>query len=192
MNSDFDRMQTDLAALRAAAGLGRAWTGGAIRTHLLLAAAGAMATIWSLIPHGFSPVIGLATFIVPVADWFWHARVRADRTATDDREWRESLRVWWYALPLGALAVWSRMVGFDLLTMLSLMWFVLGFVLYGSGISDRSLRPLLGWSLAFMSAGLVGPLRVMPIVPVLGVAIFTGALVTAAWIAADLRRTADT
>src|SRR5262245_28698406 len=149
MRPDIDRLRDDLATMKAATGLDPAWNEQAIRTHLLLAAAGAVAALWAILPHGLWEIAGLAAFVVPVVDWWWQARGRANRSASDDREWREGLTVFWYVLPLGALAWWSRAVGLELVTMAGLMWFMLGFVLFGSAMSERRVRPLLGWAIAF-------------------------------------------
>jgi hypothetical protein len=139
-------------------------------------------------PHGLWKVAGLAAFILPVADWVWQARMRRSHTAADDREWREAMMVFWYVLPLLALAAWSRVVGLDLAVMAGLMCFLLGFVLFGSAVSERRQRPLLGWAIALMTGGLAMPLRIGWLVPILGLAICAGALVSAGWIAADRRR----
>jgi diacylglycerol kinase len=188
MRPEIDRLRNDLATMRAATGLAPAWNEHAIRTHLLLAAAGAVAALWAVLPHGLWEIAGLAAFIVPVVDWWWQARGRANRSASDDREWREGLMVFWYVLPLGVLAWWSRAVGLELVTMAGLMCFMLGFVLFGSAVSARGARPLLGWALAFMIGGLLIPMRMDAIVPILGLAICAGALTSAGWIAVDVRR----
>lgn len=191
MDQDLDRLRHDLATVRAAAGLDPAWNRHAIRTHLLLAAAGAAAAVFAVVPHGLPPIVGLVAFVVPVADWWWQARGRPTRTAADDREWRATLAVLWYALPLVVLGWWSRAIfDVDLVTTAGLMWFMLGFVLFGSAVSERRVRPLLGWAIAFMMGGLLIPVYLGAIVPVLGLAICVGALVSAAWIAADRRRAA--
>jgi hypothetical protein len=188
MRPELDRLRDDLATMRAAAGLEPVWNRHAIRTHVLLAVAGVAAAGWAIFPHGLPQVIGMAAFIVPLVDWWLQARGRPSGSAADDREWRETLAVLWYALPLTVLAVWSRAVGLELVTMAGLMVFMLGFVLFGSAVSERPVRPLLGWAVAFMLGGLLLPLRTGWIVPIVGLAVSVGALGSAAWIAADLRR----
>jgi hypothetical protein len=188
MDADLDRLRNDLDVIRTATGLSPAWTPEAVRTHLLLAAAGLCAAVWALVPHGLWPIAGFAAFLVPVADWWWQARARPQRTAAAEREWQDTLATLWFVLPLLALALWSRAVGLDLITMAGLIWFMLGLVLFGPAVGERGMRPLLAWSLAFMVGGLLVPLGVAPIVPIVGAAIGAGALAAAAWIAATLRR----
>lgn len=188
MPANLDQLRDDLAAVRAAAGLEPVWNRGAIRTHLLLTAAGIAAATWAVLPHGLSEIAGFAAFAIPVADWAWRYGIRSTHTAAEDREWREAAAVMWYAVPLSALALWSRAVGLNAVTMAGLMLFMIGLVLFGPAVSERGQRPLLGWAIAFMIGGLVAPLRVASFVPVVGLAIALGAIVSAAWIAVDLRR----
>ena len=188
IDPNLERLRSDLAAVQRAAGLAPRWTSAAIRTSLLLAAAGAAAAVWAVVPHGLWPVAGMAAFAIPVIDWWWQARGRADRTAADDREWQEALAVFWYTGPLLLLGLWSRAVGLDLITTVGLMWFMLGFVLFGPAVSEHGMRPLLPWALSFMIGGLLVPLRVAPVLAIVGAAISAGAVVSAVWIAIDLRR----
>jgi hypothetical protein len=188
MQPDLDKLQEDLTALRAAAGLDPIWDRHAVRTHVLLAAAGTATAIWALLPHGLWPVAGMITFVVPVADWASRLRRHPQRTAAADREWREALLVMWYALPLTLLALWTRSVGIDLVTTAGLMLFILGVVLFGPAVAEPGMRPLLGWALAFMIGGLVAPLRIDALLPIVGASIAVGASVAAVWIAVDQRR----
>jgi hypothetical protein len=191
MQPDLERMNADLAALRRATGLDPLWTGEDVRTLWLVAAAGAATALWTVIPHGLPPVLGLAAFAVPVARWFWRARARPSRSAADDREWAESLRVWWYLVPLGAFAAWSRAIQLEPLTMAGLLWFMVGLAMFGGAVGEKSARPLLAWSAAFMTGGLLVPLGVLPMVAAVGIGVFLGASATALWIAAELRGSAE-
>ena len=189
MQPDLRKLQDDLTALRSAAGLDPVWDRHAIRTHLLLAAAGAAAAVWAMAPHGLWPVAGMAAFAVPVADWAWRLRGHNEPTAGADREWHDSMLVLWYVVPLTILAVWSRAAGIELGTLAGLICFMLGLVLFGPAVSEPGMRPLLGWSAVLMIGGLIAPLRLELLLPVVALSICLGAIVSATWIAMELRRT---
>jgi hypothetical protein len=169
MDAELTRVRDDLAVLRHAAGLEPAWTRAAIRTHVLLALAGALAALWSVLPHGVWPITGLAFFAIPVIDWGRSIKPAAARAPADAREVREAIAVLWYVAPLAM--------------------FMLGLVLFGPAVSERGMRPLVAWALAFMAGGLLVPLNIAPFVPVFGGVIALGAAVAAALVAIELRRT---
>jgi hypothetical protein len=166
-----------------------AWTRAAIRTHVLLALAGALAALWSVLPHGVWPITGLAFFAIPVIDWGRSIKPAAARAPADAREVREAIAVLWYVAPLAMFGLWSRAVGLAPLATAGLMWFMLGLVLFGPAVSERGMRPLVAWALAFMAGGLLVPLNIAPFVPVFGGVIALGAAVAAALVAIELRRT---
>jgi hypothetical protein len=192
MDADLDRLQHDLGTLRSATGLAPVWTRDSVRTHWLLAAAGAVAAVWALVPHGLWPVAGLTAFAVPAANWWWQSRGRPHRTAANEREWQEAMAVGWYAAPLALLAIWSRAIGLELMTLAGLMCFMLGLVLFGPAVSERGMRPLLAWAVALMFGGLLMPLGIVPPVPVLAAAIAAGAAAAVPWITVEIRRTTAT
>ena len=187
MDRELARIQEDLATIRAAAGIDPAWSRRDLTTSAWLAIAGGLTALWAILPHGWPPLLGLATFAIPVAMWWWQARGRPDRTAADDQEWREAMRVLWYVLPLAAFALWSRTIGLSLIATAGAIWFMLGLVLFGSAVSERRMRPLLGWAIASMAGGLAMPLAIDWIIPVLGLAIALGAAISGASIAIALR-----
>jgi hypothetical protein len=188
MDPELARIRDDLDIIRRATGLEPAWDGNAIRTHVLLAAAGIAAALWAALPHELPPILGLLAFILPVIDWGRQIKPAAGRTATEAREVRDAIAVLWYVLPLASLGLWGRLVGLDALTMAGLMWFMLGLVLFGPALTERGLRPLLAWAVSFMAGGLLLPLKLGPFVPVFAGMLAAGAVAAALLIAIELRR----
>jgi hypothetical protein len=188
MDRDLARIQEDLTTLRAAAGIDPTWTRRDVQTHIWLAAAGLAAALWAVVPHRWPQVLGLAAFAIPVAIWLGQVRPRPDRKNADEQEVREALRVLWFALPLAAFGVWSRVVGLDPIATAGVIWFMLGLVLFSSAVGERRMRPLLGWAIASMAGGLALPLAVAWSIAVLGLAIAIGAAISGASIAVTLRR----
>ena len=188
MDRELERIREDLATVRFAAGLDPAWTPRDVRMHGWLAAAGLLAALWAAIPHGLPPLLGLVTFAIPVALWWWQARGRPQRTAVDMQEWREAMRVFWYVLPIVVFMLWSRAAGLSQIAAAGIIWFMLGLVLFGSAVGERRMRPLLGWAIASMAGGLAMPLAIDWSIPVLGLAIAIGAVISGVSIALTLRR----
>jgi hypothetical protein len=187
MTDQLARVRADLATLRLAAGLDPTWDRGAVRTHALLAGAGLASALWAaLSPDGWQ-LAGMAAFVVPVVDWARRIRRPSERAAAEEQEWRDSVAVLWYVIPLSLLAWWSPRVGLSLEATGGLMCFLMGFVLFGSAVSERNLRALLGWAIALMAGGLFGPLGIAPLLPVVAAAIALGATITGLWIAVELR-----
>ena len=119
--------------------------------------------------------------------WTFYSQ-SAGRTAAAAREWREAVAVLWYVPPLALLGLWGRAVGLSPVMVAGLMWFMLGFVLFGAAVTERGLRPLLGWALSFMAGGLLLPLKLGPFIPVFAGTLAAGAVVAALLIALELRR----
>ena len=67
------------------------------------------------------------------------------------------------------------------------MVFMLGLVLFGPGVSERGLRPLLPWALACMVGGLMMPIGLAPELVVFNGAIAAGAALAALCIRFELR-----
>ena len=188
MDSELARIRDDLDIMRRAAGLEPAWDRVAIRIHVLLAVAAIIAALWAALPHGLPPTLGLLAFVLPVIHWGRQIGPASGRTAAAAREWRDTVAVLWYLLPLALLGLWGRMVGLSAVMMGGLMVFMLGFVLFGSAITERGLRPLLGWAVSFMVGGLLLPLKLGPFIPVFAGMLAAGAVVAALLIALELRR----
>ena len=115
---ELSRVRDDLETMKSAIGLPPRWDPREVRINLLLAAAGLAATVWALIPHGLSPLLGLCFFAVPVVEWIRFGRTPESYTA--GREFRSALRTVWLALPLIALFAWCRQVGVTPLQFLGL------------------------------------------------------------------------
>ena len=188
MDPELARIRDDLDIMRRAAGLEPAWDRDAIRIHVLLATAAVAAAIWAALPHGLPPTLGLLAFVLPVIHWMRLIGPAAGRTAAAAREWREAVAVLWYVPPLALLGLWGRAVGLSPVMVAGLMWFMLGFVLFGAAVTERGLRPLLGWALSFMAGGLLLPLKLGPFIPVFAGTLAAGAVVAALLIALELRR----
>jgi hypothetical protein len=187
MERELRRLRDDVTTLRSAMGLDPQWDRGDIRTHALLAGAALAAAAWPLLPHRLPAVLGCLAFAVPVWDWARRIRPSSDRSAREAAEWRDSMRVLWYVLPLTALGAWSRFVGLDAITIGGLMVFMMGLVLFGPAVSERGLLPLLPWALACMAGGLIMPLQIAPQLVVFSGAIAAGALLAAICIRFELR-----
>src|SRR5262245_10863358 len=117
-HDDLARIRNDLDTIQTAIGLPPGWEPREVRINLLFAAAGAAALIWTLVPHGLSPVIGFSFFAVPVIEWLRAGQTTEAHLAR--REFRGALRTLLLALPLVGLFAWCRQMGLTPLTYLGL------------------------------------------------------------------------
>ena len=175
---ELSRVRDDLETIKSAIGLPPRWDPREVRINLLLAAAGLAATVWALIPHGLSPLLGLCFFAVPVVEWIRFGRTPESYTA--GREFRSALRTVWLALPLIALFAWCRQVGVTPLQFLGLATFLIGTVLFSAALGEKQLRSLVGWAAALIVGGLLLPLELAPVIPVFAGTLALGGIISAA------------
>jgi hypothetical protein len=175
---DLKRVRDDLDTIGSAIGLPPRWDPREVRINLLFAVAGVAALAWALAPHPLSPLFGLTLLAIPVIEWARFATASANPVATA-RDFRQSVRAIWLALPLLALFVWSRHVGLPPLHYLGLAIFLLGTALFSAAVAEKQGFSFLGWAAALMAGGLLLPLEFAPAVALLSGVIALGGLISA-------------
>jgi hypothetical protein len=177
MNRDeLTRIRSDIDSIESAMGLSRR-DPQEFRLNVLLAAAGLAALIWSLIPHGLSPLLGLISFAVPVTAWLRLSTTRAEPFRA--REFQSAARTLWLALPLLGLFAWCRQSGLAPIQFLGLAIFLIGSILFAASAGEKQGRSFIGWGLALMVGGLIIPLQVAQVVVVFALAIVAGSAISA-------------
>src|SRR5690349_1339328 len=106
-NDDLARVRSDLNTIETALGLPADYRPREMRVYLLLAAAGLVAMIWAIAPHGLPPVLGFGAFIVPMIAW-----LRLAKTESTVGECRGALATFWLVIPLAALFGLCRYLDF--------------------------------------------------------------------------------
>ncbi len=174
---DLARVRNDLETIKSVIGLSR-WDPREVRINLLFAATGLAATVWALVPHTLSPLLGLFFFAVPVIEWLRIGKTSDGQPA--GREFRRALRTAWLALPLIGLFSWCHRIGLTPLEFLGLATFLIGTVLFSAAVSEKQGLSLVGWAAALMIGGLLLPLEVAPVIAVFAGALAFGGLISAA------------
>ena len=77
--SDLERLRADWGAIRQAAGLGPPFGREDVRANLVVAAGGAVALVWALLPTGLSSQWGAVPLILVVAGYVTWMRARYRR-----------------------------------------------------------------------------------------------------------------
>jgi hypothetical protein len=173
-NDDLTRVRRDLDAMESALALPTQPHPSECRMYLLFAAAGLVAIVWSLLPHGLPATLGFCAFILPVALWLGFARTQAN-----NKERRGALRTLWLVLPIMALFVWCRVMDLSQLVFLGLTTFLVGALLFSAAVGERNTNSLFGWALALMIGGLVLPLQPAPPSAVLAGVLASGGMISA-------------
>jgi hypothetical protein len=156
-NDDLARVRSDLDAVESALGLPTHPQPVERKIYLLFAAAGLVALVWALLPHGLPAALGFCAFIVPVALW-----LRVAQTEASDKECRGSICTLWLVFPILALFVWCRAMNLSPLVFLGLSSFLVGALLFSAALGERHWQSLIGWALALMIGGLALPLLPAP------------------------------
>ena len=174
-NDELARVRSDLDTIETALGLPADYRPREMHVYLMLAAAGVVAMIWAIAPHGLPPVLGFGAFIVPVIGW-----LRLAKTESTAGECQSALATFWLAVPLAGLFALCRYLGLEPVVFLGLATFVIGVILFSAALGARSGLAVLGWAIALMVGGLLLPLRLAPAVAVIAGALAVGGFVAAA------------
>jgi len=180
-DNEMKRVREDLDTINSVMGLPPQWDHHEVQVNLLFGLAGLAALAWTLAPHHLSPLLGLTLLVIPVIQWMRLVTVSAKPIAAA-RDFRQSIRTVWLALPLLGLFAWSRHVGLAPLQYLGLATFLMGTALFSAAVGEKQGSSLLGWAAALMVGGLLLPLEFGPAVAVLAGAIALGGLGSAAFL----------
>jgi hypothetical protein len=190
--SDVQRLRADLGALRQAAGLEPPFGREDIRAHLAVAAGGAVALVWALLPTGLPVHWGTVPLILVCIGYVTWMRTKyrrsSGRSPMRRREYTSGI-VGMFVV--GALALvyrlWATKLGISTTIAGSAAFFVLGLALLIPVLRDRNRLPDLGVAVPLMVCGLVIPFCAVSLWVVLGATFMIGGLATAALMAHHLK-----
>jgi len=190
--SDVQRLRADLGALRQAAGLEPPFGREDIRAHLAVAASGAVALVWALLPTGLPAHWGTVPLILVCIGYVTWMRTKyrrsSGRSPVRRREYTSGIVG---MLVVGALALvyrlWAGKLGISTAIAGSAAFFVLGLALLIPVLRDRNRLPDLGVAVPLMVCGLVIPFCAVSLWVVLGATFMIGGLATAALMAHHLK-----
>ncbi|MDO8629847.1 MAG: hypothetical protein Q7R41_05090 [Phycisphaerales bacterium] len=192
IDQDLGRLKADLGTLRQAAGLEPPWGREDIRAHLAVAAGGAVALVWALLPTGLPAHWGTVPLILICIGYVTWMRTKyrrgSGRSPMRRREYTSEI-VGMFVV--GALAfvyrLWAAKLGISTTIAGSAAFFVLGLALLIPVLRDRNRLPDLGVAVPLMVCGLVIPFCPVSLWVVLGATFMIGGLATAAITAQILR-----
>ena len=189
---DVERLKADLSTLRQAAGLEPPFGREDVRAHLAVAASGAVALVWALLPTGLPAQWGTVPLIlVGVGYVTWMRtkyRRRSGRSPMRRREYTSEI-VGMFVV--GALALvyrfWAEKLGISTTIAGSAGMFVFGLAMLIPVLRDRNRLPDLGLAVPLMVCGLVIPFCPVSLWVVVGATFMIGGLATAAIMAHCLK-----
>jgi len=190
--SDVQRLRADLGVLRQAAGLEPPFGREDVRAHLAVAAGGAVALVWALLPTGLPAQWGTVPLILVCVGYVTWMRTKyrrgSGRSPMRRREYTSGIVG---MLVVGALALvyrlWAGKLGISTTIAGSAAFFVLGLALLIPVLRDRNRLPDLGVAVPLMVCGLVIPFCAVSLWVVVGATFMIGGLATAALMAHHLK-----
>ena len=184
-DGDLERLKADLGTLRQAAGLEPPFGREEIWAHLAVAASGAVALVWALLPTGWPAHWGTVPLILVCVGYVSWMRTKyrrgSGRSPARRREYTSEI-VGMFVV--GALALvyrlWAAKLGISTTIAGSAAFFVLGLALLIPVLRDRNRLPDLGVAVPLMVCGLVIPFCSISPWVVLGATFMVCGLATAA------------
>jgi len=195
--SDVERMKADLGVLRQAAGLEPPFGREDVRAHLAVAAGGAVALVWALLPTGLPAQWGTVPLILVGVGYVTWMRTKyrrsSGRSPVRRREYTSEI-VGIFVLGAFALVyrLWAGKLGISTTIAGSAGMFVFGLAMLIPVLRDRNRLPDLGVAVPLMVCGLVIPFCPVSLWVVLGATFMIAGLATAALMAHSLRGIAAT
>ncbi len=194
-STDLTRVKEDLATIRSAAGLEPPFGHEDVRASFMLAAGGAVAMLWALLPLGLPDQWGMIPVILLVIAYVARMRARyareTGRSGVRRREYTAGLVG---MVVVGVLAVvyrlWATKLGISLTVAGGAALFILGLSLILPVLRDRMRVPDLGLAVPLMLCGLAIPLVSVSLWILVGAAFAIGGVAGALLIARQLRESA--
>jgi hypothetical protein len=190
-------MKADLGVLRQAAGLEPPFGREDVRAHLAVAAGGAVALVWALMPTGLPAQWGTVPLILVGVGYVTWMRTKyrrsSGRSPVRRREYTSEI-VGIFVLGAFALVyrLWAGKLGISTTIAGSAGMFVFGLAMLIPVLRDRNRLPDLGVAVPLMVCGLVIPFCPVSLWVVLGATFMIAGLATAALMAHSLRGIAAT
>lgn len=190
--SDVERMKADLGVLRQAAGLEPPFGREDVRAHLAVAAGGAVALVWALLPTGLPAQWGTVPLILVGVGYVTWMRTKyrrsSGRSPVRRREYTSEI-VGIFVLGAFALVyrLWAGKLGISTTIAGSAGMFVFGLAMLIPVLRDRNRLPDLGVAVPLMVCGLVIPFCPVSLWVVLGATFMIAGLATAALMAYHLK-----
>ncbi len=191
-DDDLNRVKEDLAAVQRAAGFELPYGQEEVRANLMLAAGGAVAVGWALVPHGLPAQWGMVPLIVLAVVHVVRMRARYRRsTGRSPIRRREYTAGLVGMVVVGGLAVvyrlWATKLGISLTVAGGAALFLLGLSMILPVLKDRGRMPDLGIAVPLILCGLAIPLCPVSLWILVGAAFVVGGAAAALLTAHQLR-----
>lgn len=189
---DVERLKADLSTLRQAAGLEPPFGREDVRAHLAVAASGAVALVWALLPTGLPAQWGTVPLILVGVGYVTWMRTKyrrnSGRSPTRRREYTSEI-VGMFVVAALALVyrLWAGKLGISTTIAGSAGMFVFGLAMLIPVLRDRNRLPDLGVAVPLMVCGLVIPFCPVSLWVILGATFMIGGLATASIMAHCLK-----
>jgi hypothetical protein len=189
-NRDLERVRADLATIRQVAGITSQPRAEDVVTSYLIALAGVLCAVWTIVAREYGDVWGLSALLLPLA-YVTRDRMRnsADKGGSPQvrSEFAESLRVLWLALPFCGYALWALHMQIPPKLVLATGVFFVGTLMVSSLSGAPRRLELVPYCIAFMAGALAVP--AMPISPVLiiGLMLAAAGSCSGAWLQRKLK-----
>ncbi len=194
--SEVQRVKEDLATLQRAAGLESLVGREDVWANLAVAAAGVVAVVWALLPHGMPQQWGIVPLVLVVLSYLIWQRARhrqsTGRSAIERKKYSAELAG---VILITALALvyrlWANELGISRAVAGGAAFFILGAAIVVFGLRERERWPELGMAIPIMLCGLAIPLLSVSTWVLLGSTFAVGGAVTAGLTAYQIRLDAN-
>ncbi len=194
--SEVQRVKEDLATLQQAAGLEPLVAREDVWANLVIAAAGVVAVVWALLPHGMPQQWGMVPLVLVVLSYLIWQRARhrqsAGRSAIERKKYSSELAG---VILITALALvyrlWATELGISRAIAGGAAFFILGAAIVVFGLRESRRWPELGMAIPIMLCGLAIPLLSVSTWVLLGSTFAVGGAVTAGLTTYQIRMDAN-
>ncbi len=194
--SEVQRVKDDLATLQRAAGLESLVGREDVWANLAIAAAGVVAVVWALLPHGMPQQWGMVPLVLVVLSYLTWQRARhrqsTGRSAIERKKYSAELAGVAVVIVLALVyRLWANELGISREVAGGAAFFILGAAIVVFCLRERQRWPELGTAVPIMACGLAIPMLSVSTWVLLGGTFAVGGAVTAGLTAYQIRMDAN-